>query len=161
MSQETTQKEYDHECRIRDYFAKSLTEFRPNERLIATESVYQGTCTRVDMRTIDKFNVIREWEFKIHASYSALGQVQTYLAMARLRDNFRNRITGVIAAFEFHPELVKVIEVLNLGIELVRIPQWMARAGRIPLAMDANSNKVNSTATIIPIDRYLKGETNV
>lgn len=161
VDNETTQKEFEHECRIRNCFAKNLSDLRPNERLIATESVYEGTGTRVDMRTIDKFNVLREWEFKIEAGYSALGQILTYLAMARLRDNFQNRITGVIAAFDFHPELAKVIEVMNLGVELVTIPQWMARAGRVPLAPATNPRKPNAVPTIIPIDRYLKGETNV
>ena len=161
MDKDTTQKEYEHECRIRDCFAKNLFDLRPNERLIATESVYEGTGTRVDMRTVDKFNVLREWEFKIEAGYTALGQIITYLAMARIRDNFRNRIAGVIAAFDFHPELARVIEVMNLGIELVTIPQWMARAGRVPLALDFPHRNVAAVPTIIPIDRYLKGERNV
>lgn len=161
MEDDTTQKEYEHECRIRDCFAKSLRDLRPNERLIATESVYEGTCTRVDMRTVDKFNVLREWEFKIDAGYSALGQILTYLAMARLRDNFQSRITGVIAAFDFHPELARVIEVMNLGIELVTIPQWMARAGRVPLTLKTHPHNPSAIPTIIPIDRYLKGEKNV
>jgi hypothetical protein len=161
LNDDTSQKEYEHECRIRNCFAKNLTDIRPNERLIATESVYEGTGTRVDMRTVDKFNVLREWEFKIQAGYTALGQILTYLAMSRLRDNFQSRITGVIAAFDFHPELARVIEVMNLGIELVTIPQWMARAGRIPLALDAHTHRATAVPTVIPIDRYLKGETNV
>lgn len=161
MDKDTTQKEYEHECRIRDCFAKNLSDLRPNERLIATESVYEGTGTRVDMRTLDKFNVLREWEFKIEAGYTALGQIVTYLAMARVRDNFRNRITGVIAAFDFHPELARVIEVMNLGVELVTIPQWMARAGRVPLTLNTHPRNTATIPTIIPINRYSKGEKNV
>ena len=88
------------------------------------------SATRADMRTVDRENVLREWEFKLYADYRALGQIIQYVALARLAENFRV-IRGVIAAFEFSPELPKVVEVANLSIELVVIPDWMRGAGGV------------------------------
>lgn len=127
------QEEFAHECRIRNLFAESFAELRSDERVIATEHRCGATSIRADLRTVDKNNVLREWEFKIRASYEALGQILTYVAMARQRENFTRTIRGVIAAFEFQPEIKDAIEIMNLGIELVSIPPWMAKAGEIPL----------------------------
>jgi hypothetical protein len=126
-------EEFAHECRIRDLFAESFTELRSDELVIATEHRCGATSIRADLRTVDKNNVLREWEFKIRASYEAVGQILTYVAMARQRENFARTIRGVIAAFEFQPEIKDTIEIMNLGIELVSIPRWMAKAGKIPI----------------------------
>jgi hypothetical protein len=124
---------YERESRVRDYYAEELGQHRPGERLIATENGYAGTAVRADMRTIDRRNVIRLWEFKIRASYEALGQILVYVAMARRAEGYDRLIRGVIAAFEFQPELVDTVEMMNLGIELVTLPVVLARAGGIPI----------------------------
>ncbi|NGY64112.1 hypothetical protein G7043_34860 [Lentzea sp. NEAU-D13] len=126
------QHSYEHECRIRDYYAAELERHRPNERLVARENSYAGTTVRADMRTIDRTNTVRLWEFKIHASYEALGQILVYVAMARRAEGYDPLIRGVIAAFDFLPELVDTVERLNLNIELVTLPRVLALAGRIP-----------------------------
>ncbi|MGD6894271.1 hypothetical protein [Bacillus infantis] len=128
----TEQTNFAHECRIRDSFANQLCDFRENERLIGSEQWYQGSRVRVDMRTIDKYDVIREWEFKIFAGYEALGQILTYVSLARRNSNFERKIQGVIAAFDFQEEVRDAIEIMNLGIELVTIPPWLSQAGNIP-----------------------------
>jgi hypothetical protein len=97
------------------------------------------------MRTVDKTQLLREWEFKIHADYRALGQILTYIALARRERDFARVVRGVIAAFDFQPEVRLAIEVLNLGIELVILPPWMAAAGGIP-----SSERADQTAPAIP-----------
>jgi hypothetical protein len=123
---------YEREGRIRDYYAEELGQHRPGELLIATENGYAGTAVRADMRTIDRGNVIRLWEFKIRASYEALGQILVYIAMARRAEGFDRQVRGVIAAFEFQPEIANAIEIMNLSIELVTLPRVLALAGGIP-----------------------------
>lgn len=118
------------ECRVRDYYAKHLDVVRKGELLVRREQGYPTSATRADMRTVDPSNVLREWEFKLYADYRALGQILQYVALAKLAEDFRT-IRGVIAAFEFSPELPKVVEVANLNIELVRIPDWMRGAGGV------------------------------
>lgn len=124
---------YERETRIRDYYAAELKQHRPDELLVAREDTYAGTAVRADMRTIDRRNIIRVWEFKIRASYEALGQVLVYVAMARRAEGYDRPIRGVIAAFEFQAELVDAVERMNLGIELVRLPPVLALAGAIPI----------------------------
>lgn len=123
---------YERESRVRDYYAAELGQHRPGELLIARENSYAGTAVRADMRTIDRRNIIRLWEFKIRASYTALGQILVYVAMARRAEGHDRPIRGVIAAFEFQPEIVDTVERMNLGIELVSLPPVLALAGGIP-----------------------------
>jgi hypothetical protein len=101
--------------------------------LVARENGYAGTAVRADMRTIDRRNIIRLWEFKIRASYEALGQILVYVAMARRAEGYDQPIRGVIAAFEFQPEIVYTVEGMNLGIELVTLPPVLALGGGIPI----------------------------
>jgi hypothetical protein len=122
----------EHECRIRDFYAKHLHIERPDELVIATEHAYSGGCARADMITVDHKNLLRVWEFKIKADYEALGQILTYVALAKLKADFQRPIRGVIAAFEFRREIQLAIEMLNLNIEQAIIPAWMAQAGRVP-----------------------------
>ncbi len=129
---ESAASDFEHETRIRNYFSQNVTRLRPGERVLDTEHSYPGNRLRVDMRTIDVYNCIREWEFKISAEYSALGQILTYVALARQRYQFHRTVRGVIAAFTFMPEIVTCVEVMNLGIELVTIPSSMKYAGNIP-----------------------------
>ncbi len=121
-------KIFKHECRVRDEYARSLANYRNNEILARTEQRYVGTLLRADMRTVDTFDVIREWEFKINADYRALGQILQYVALARRAELFRP-IRGVIAAFEFTPELRLANEVMNLNLELVLLPSWLRTSG--------------------------------
>lgn len=126
---------HERECRVRDYYASELAQHRPGELLIARENSYDGTAVRADMRTIDRSNVTRLWEFKISASYKALGQILVYMAMARRAEEAAGRtclIRGVIAAFNFQPEIAYAVERLNLSIELVTLSPVLAHAGGIP-----------------------------
>ena len=121
-------KIYEHECRVRDAYADGLSDHRLGEVLARTEQGYEGTLLRADMRTIDKSDLIREWEFKIFADYKALGQILQYVALARRAENFRP-IRGVIAAFNFAPEMIVANEVMNLNLEFVVLPSWLRRSG--------------------------------
>ncbi|MFC8412333.1 hypothetical protein [Streptomyces coelicoflavus] len=126
---------HERECRVRDYYASELAQHRPGELLIARENSYDGTAVRGDMRTVDRSNVTRLWEFKISASYEALGQILVYVAMARRAEEAAGNdclIRGVIAAFNFQPELRYTVERMNLSIELVALPPALAHAGGIP-----------------------------
>lgn len=123
---------YARERMIRDHFAACLREERPGEVLLETESSPKGLAIRADMKTVDNKNIVRIWEFKIRASYEGLGQVLTYLAMARRDDFFQRHICGVLAAFEFQPEIVETIQILNLGIEVFHIPAKYRLAGDNP-----------------------------
>lgn len=94
------------------------------------------------MSTTDETGTVRVWEFKIIASYDSLGQVLVYLAQKRLDYLVQNAsdivqgklkdIRGVLAAFEFRPEVEIAIAILNLGVELVRIPRKYMAAGDVP-----------------------------
>lgn len=123
--------QYAHECRIRDAYSQRLREFRPKERMLNTEHPYANGRLRADLRTIDDEGVRRIWEFKISAGYGALGQILTYLAQARKDALFESTVRGVLAAFHFHQEVWTTVEVLNLGIELVVIPEKLSMAGGV------------------------------
>jgi hypothetical protein len=122
-------REYAHERAIRDRYALGISDLRPGERLLDVEHAEAGSSIRSDMRTIDVDGVLRIWEFKIRGSYQGLGQVLTYVASARRAARFATPVRGVLAAFAFHPEVVAAVEMLNLGIELVLIPETLRRAG--------------------------------
>lgn len=141
--------QYERETRIRDYYAAELDQNRPDERLVARENSYAGTAVRADMRTIDRRNIIRLWEFKIRASYEALGQILVYVAMARRAEGYGRPIRGVIAAFAFQPEVVYTVEGMNLGIELVTLPQVLALAGGIP------ASAADTTIPKIPVPHHM------
>ncbi|WP_410819110.1 hypothetical protein [Micromonospora sp. 050-3] len=142
---------YAHECRIRDLYATRLDEFRPDERLLKTEHSYEDSKVRGDMRTIDRHDVIRIWEFKISAGYEGLGQILTYLALARRDLAFGRRVRGVLAAFDVQPEVDLAIEVLNLGIEVVRLPDKMRLAGGIPRIREPLAvPQIPQLATLLP-----------
>lgn len=127
--------EYAAERNIRDAYGARLAEFRPCERVWRTEHVYYPSLLRGDLRTVDTLNRIRIWEFKIKASYDGLGQILTYVALARKETKFSRPVLGVLAAFEFAPELATAVEVLNLGIELVVLPEPLRLAGQVPVAV--------------------------
>jgi hypothetical protein len=126
------ERRYERETRIRDLYAKQLKEYRPDEQVLKTEPGYVDSPVRGDLRTLDSKNLIRVWEFEIVAAYEGLGQVLTYVALARLELNFDRQIRGVLAAFEFQPEVELAIEIMNLGVEVVRIPEALRLAGEIP-----------------------------
>lgn len=139
---------YAAEREIRDVYASRLREFRSAERLWKTEHTYPPSLLRGDMRTVDELNRIRIWEFKIKAGYGALGQVLTYVALARQELNFSRPVLGVLAAFEVPTELLLTIEVLNLGIEVVILPEQLRLAGRVPLT--ARSTAVPQIPLVSP-----------
>lgn len=121
-----------HECQIRDQYAARLVEFRPHERLLKTESGFTGSRVRADMRTIDRSNQLRVWEFKIKASYDGLGQILTYVAQAEIETKFERSVQGVLAAFSFKGEIRAAVRVHRLGIELVELPPKLRLAGGVP-----------------------------
>ena len=129
-----------HECHIRNAYAESMCSHRPNERVISRETRYAATGLRADLRTVDQKGTLREWEFKIAAGHIALGQLLTYVAHARVELGFRP-VRGVIASFSFTDELQRTIEVMNLNIELVTLPQWMVGGGLAP-AVSKSSRSV-------------------
>ncbi|OHV78882.1 hypothetical protein LCM4579_24605 [Ensifer sp. LCM 4579] len=118
------------ELAVRDYFARHLARMRPLEQLAKREQGYVASRLRADMRTVDMQETIREWEFKLHADYSVLGQILTYVALARKELDFRV-VRGVVAAFTFSDEVALANEVMNLNIELVTLPEWMRGAGKV------------------------------
>jgi hypothetical protein len=128
----TARDEFAAEWSIRDAYAARLAEFRPNERVWRTEHIYYPSLLRGDLRTVDTANRVRIWEFKIKAGYDGLGQILTYVALARKETDFSRPVLGVLAAFEFALELATAIEVLNLGIELVTLPEPLRLAGQVP-----------------------------
>ncbi|MGW4129851.1 hypothetical protein [Amycolatopsis japonica] len=113
-------------------YAARLAEFRPQERLLKTEVGFTGSRVRADMQTVDRWNVLRIWEFKIEASYGGLGQILAYLALERQASSFQRDVRGVLAAFSIQPEIRTAVDVLNLGIELVVLPLKLRLAGGIP-----------------------------
>lgn len=125
-----------HECHIRNAYAKNMCSHRPHERVISRETRYAATALRADLRTVDQRGTLREWEFKIAADHIALGQLLTYVAHARVELGFRP-VRGVIASFSFTDELQRTIEVMNLNIELVTLPQWMVGGGLAPVRKPA------------------------
>ena len=74
---------YSHECRIRDCYADHLATLRPCEVVSKREVRYAASLVRADLRTLDESGVLREWEFKLCADYSALGQILCYTALAK------------------------------------------------------------------------------
>ncbi|WP_344176347.1 hypothetical protein [Kribbella lupini] len=100
--------------------------------MLKTEYTYSGSRVRADMRTVDRHDVLRLWEFKIHGNYAGLGQALTYLALAREELGFDRVVRGVLAAFDIQPEVRRAVEILNLGIELVIIPEKLRLAGGVP-----------------------------
>lgn len=133
---------YAHECRIRDLYAQELAKNRPNELVVGKERRYRTARRRVDLRTVDKSGLLREWEFKIRADYRTLGQILLYLAHARREVGFDRPVRGVIAAFVIPDELRLAVEVMNLNLELVTIPTWMRWAGEVPSQANAAVPKV-------------------
>ncbi|MBN9654700.1 hypothetical protein J0K78_10535 [Halobacillus sp. GSS1] len=123
--------EFEKECLIRDEYGQQIDQLKPGQIVIGRETSYEESKIRVDLQTVDQNDVFREWEFKLYADYKALGQVLTYVTQRKLETNFDTEVIGVIAAFEFQPELVKTIRVLNLAIELVTVPNWLANAGKV------------------------------
>lgn len=126
------------ELAVRNYFARHLGRMRPHEQLAKREQGYVASRLRADMRTVDLHETIREWEFKLHADYSVLGQILTYVALARKELGFR--VVRGVAAFTFSDEVALANEVMNLNLELVTLPDWMRGAGKV----------TNSTGVSLP-----------
>jgi RecB family endonuclease NucS len=124
-----------HETHIRNAYSTNLSFYRPLEALIKREVSYSMAPVRADMRTVDQDDILREWEFKLTADYSALGQILTYVALARREYKFQRQVRGVIAAFQIPGLVRETIETMNLGIELVSIPYYLCAAGNVPLNM--------------------------
>ncbi len=131
---------YDHEVRIQKAYAERLNDLRDGEELISSSHRFDCCDLIADMATVDQTNTIRIWEFKIRADYKSLGQIVTYLALERYEEVIKNwvpaqgpkRIVGVLAAFEFQPEIMLANVVMNLGIECVVIPPFLRNAGGVP-----------------------------
>ncbi|WP_155301347.1 hypothetical protein [Cupriavidus necator] len=120
------------ECHIRDFYAANLKRYKPGHLVSQREVTYKTSRIRADLRTVDQHDVIFEWEFKIEADYSSIGQIMAYTAHAKVEFNFNRTVRSVIAAFEFPDEIRMAIEVNNLGIEMVRLPGAIRNAGHVP-----------------------------
>lgn len=95
--------------------------------------------------------MVRIWEFEIVASYEGLGQVLTYLALARKELNFARSVRGVLAAFKIQHEIQAAIEVLNLGVELVFVHDKLRAASGVPwIAALPPVLQIPRLATLLP-----------
>ena len=63
---------YERECLVRNTLADNLHIIRPEQIVLAKEYTYNQSNLRVDLQTVDKHDVFREWEFKLYADYKAL-----------------------------------------------------------------------------------------
>jgi hypothetical protein len=124
--------QFAYECRIRDFYANNLSIFRPDELVSKREVCYQKSNVRADLRTINSRDVIFEWEFKIQADYSSIGQILAYVAQAKTEFRFQRIIRPIIAAFSFPEEIRLAIDVNNLGIERVLLPHYLRAGGKVP-----------------------------
>ncbi len=131
---QTQDSTFASECKIRDFYCTQLDQSRPRELIVKREATFANWPLRADLRTVDDNQLLREWEFKIRADYSSLGQILTYTALMREQLKFERDVKGVIAAFEIPDHLSRAVRISNLNIELVTIPMWMAQAGDIPIA---------------------------
>ncbi|MFG0217179.1 hypothetical protein ACFU8X_29410 [Brevibacillus porteri] len=143
MNVAVTEIEFEKETLIRDAFARNLKKFKPDQLVLAKEANCSQSNLRVDLQTVDKNEVFREWEFKLYADYKALGQILTYMALAKKGSNFSRDIIGVIAAFEFQPELISTIRTLALAIEIVKLPPWLAKAGKVRLPASTTTSHID------------------
>ena len=125
---------YARELAMRNAYADELSTYRSQEYEVSREGLPGGTRRRADLHTVDRNEVLRVWEFKIRATPDALGQLQMYLWLCRLHYGLSRVVRPVLAAAEFDPELPAVIEGLNLGIEVVRLPPAVLNAGDVPFA---------------------------
>lgn len=132
MNLDNVSREFAYECHIRDCYAAQLAVLRPNELLSQKEVAYQKSKVRADLRTVNNQDVIFEWEFKIRADYSSIGQILAYVAQAKTEFGFERTVRPVIAAFNFPEEIKLAVHVNNLGIEMVVLPFWMRNAGFVP-----------------------------
>lgn len=149
---EPSRSDHAPERAIRDAYAARLTDFRPTERLWRTEYTYRPSMLRADMRTVDELNRVRIWEFKIKAGFDGLGQILTYVALTRQELDFARPVLGVLAAFEIPDEICKTIEVQNLGIETVLLPDTLRFAGAAPVAGEAAPVPLIPMVTELNID---------
>ena len=132
MNKDARLTDHARESKIRDVYSAQLGKLRPRELLVGTEFKATGSGKRADMVTIDRDEVLQIWEFKIHATYEGLGQILAYTAAFRESKGFAKPVRGVLAACTFDHDIVRPIEILNLGIEVVRIPTSLWCAGDVP-----------------------------
>jgi hypothetical protein len=125
---------YAREVAMRDAYADELSRYRPGEHVVSKEGLPGLTRRRADLFTVDRFDLLRVWEFKIRATPDALGQLLIYLWLCRNHYGGSRIIRPVLAAATFNPELPPAIEGLNLGIEIVQLPPAVLNAGDIPFA---------------------------
>ena len=71
-----------YECHIRDFYAENLKRYKLGHLVSQREVTYKTSRIRADLRTVDEHDVIYEWEFKIQADYSSIGQIMAYTARA-------------------------------------------------------------------------------
>ncbi|MCG3865810.1 MULTISPECIES: hypothetical protein [unclassified Photobacterium] len=128
------------ELKMRDSYAKRLREFRPDERLISREGTIHGTSLRTDMITVDIKNVIRVWEFKVTADYSALGQLLVYLHLKRKETEFKKSVIGVLAVTEISEYIKEVIISSGLNIEIVLLNKSISGIEKYLIGNEVNVN---------------------
>jgi hypothetical protein len=125
-------EDFAYECHIRDFYAANLKRYKQGHLVSQREVTYKTSRIRADLRTVDEHDVIYEWEFKIQADYSSIGQIMAYTARAKVEFNFKRTVRSIIAAFDFPDDIRMAIEVNNLGIEMIRLPESIRNAGHVP-----------------------------
>jgi hypothetical protein len=130
--------EFAHECRVRDLYATRMSEFRPGEVLIGTETCFAASNRRADLKSVDAANILRLYEFKLVAGPAAIGQVLTYVHLEQHELGYGRDIRGVLAAFRFEPDVIETIRAMHLPIEIVMLPPHLARAGGVPIGYTAS-----------------------
>lgn len=131
---------YARECAVRDTYADDLASYRPREIEVSREALPGlRDVKRADLLTVDQYDVLRIWEFKLRATPGAIGQVLTYLALCRRHYRLQRIIRPVLAAIEFDPDVLYAIEALNLGIETVVLPATVVNAGKVPVCYPDNN----------------------
>ena len=122
------------ETEVRNIFASHFNDLRGGgEKLIGYENKCGDSFLRSDLRSILPDGTILEWEFKLEADYSALGQVLVYMSKVKSEYNFNRKVRGVIAALCIPEKIIEAVYKNGLDIELVTIPKWvLIETGAIP-----------------------------
>jgi len=135
---------FERECAIRDAYAKNLNDiWGGEEKLIGTEIVHLSEGVRADMRTVNKREVITEWEFKLVADYSAIGQILVYMALLKEFYGFKRSVRGIIAAITIPEKIRLAVKINALEVDLVEIPTWLYNAGKPTLVQKTSSKSIH------------------
>ena len=116
--------DYEKEIYIRDEFYENFSSYAPqlNQKVQKKEHSLK-TGRRTDLKTIDEFDNVFLWEFKIHANSETIGQLLNYISTYKHEIKFENYVYGYIAAFSFDPDLTLSLKSLSLPIFTFKLIQ--------------------------------------